>query len=300
MSDPLSVSASIAGLVGLAITLSQVSYQYVASAKGASAAWPPYMQELSALTSVLIRLQDVRDTHERDLVLLGAAATAAAAAARPPELASAEIDRCLGDLRQLKACALRNPEIVVALISHGAAPDQVNENGKTPLHQACQRGSLAVVNALLGISASSIMTEDNWGYTPLRSLLRDGGRGTERQPGENLAICKSLVGYGALIHEVDSDGRTTADMAVEHWDLDLIQWLVDSGVPFSNDGQTALSTIASAPFTARYSCYTPASAIERTLELFLTLCPLVVRQHQVVAWPRGRESPLAAVITNGN
>ncbi|KAH6619563.1 ankyrin repeat-containing domain protein [Chaetomium sp. MPI-SDFR-AT-0129] len=204
-----------------------------------------------------------------------------------------------------KACTLRNPEIAVALIAHGAVPNQVNEDGKTPLHHACQRGSLAVVNALLGISASSILTEDRGGYTPLCMLLDDGGWRTERYPGENLAICQSLVGYGASVHGVGRDRRTTADMAIQLWDPDLIRWLVDSGVPFSNDGKSALSILASAPFIAldpfadRNSYCISPSAIERTLELVLTLCPPVA-WSTVVAYRDGHESPLATAITNRN
>ncbi|PVH99314.1 ankyrin [Periconia macrospinosa] len=61
MSDPLSAAGSIAGLVGLAIQLSQLSFQYISSVSGSSKAWSAYIQELSTLTSVLLRLQQASD-----------------------------------------------------------------------------------------------------------------------------------------------------------------------------------------------------------------------------------------------
>jgi len=61
MADPLSTAASVAGLLSLAIQLSQLSFQYVASIKGSSKAWSSYILELSSLTSVLIKAQQVSD-----------------------------------------------------------------------------------------------------------------------------------------------------------------------------------------------------------------------------------------------
>jgi hypothetical protein len=57
MAEPVGVAASVAGLVSIAIQLSQISYQYVSSVKGSSKAWSGYIQELSTLTSVLLKFQ---------------------------------------------------------------------------------------------------------------------------------------------------------------------------------------------------------------------------------------------------
>ena len=61
MADPLSTAASVAGLVSLAIQLSQLSFQYVSSVRGSSKTWSSYIQELSALTSVLLKVQQASD-----------------------------------------------------------------------------------------------------------------------------------------------------------------------------------------------------------------------------------------------
>lgn len=92
MADPLSVSASIAGLVGLAFSLSQVSYEFMTSVKGASRAWSSYMQELSALTSALLRVQAAREIQERNSVL----------AVREHQVSNAEISKCISELQELK------------------------------------------------------------------------------------------------------------------------------------------------------------------------------------------------------
>jgi hypothetical protein len=61
MADPLSAIGSIAGLVSLAIQLSQLSFQYVSGVKGSSKAWSAYIQELSTLTTVLLKLQQASE-----------------------------------------------------------------------------------------------------------------------------------------------------------------------------------------------------------------------------------------------
>lgn len=92
MSDPLSVAGTITGLAGLAIQLSHVSYQYVASVKGSSKAWSSYIQELSALTSVLLRLQTAGEVQERGSVLT----------TREPSVSKDAVNECIRELHQLK------------------------------------------------------------------------------------------------------------------------------------------------------------------------------------------------------
>ncbi|KAI8625611.1 hypothetical protein F5Y19DRAFT_479372 [Xylariaceae sp. FL1651] len=92
MGDPLSVAGTIAGLVGAAIQLSQVSYQYVASVKGSSKAWSSYIQELSALTAVLLRLQAAAEVKER-----GSSLTI-----REPQVSADAVHECISELQQVK------------------------------------------------------------------------------------------------------------------------------------------------------------------------------------------------------
>jgi hypothetical protein len=92
--DALSGVASVAGLVSLAIQLSQTSFQYISSVKGSSKAWSSYIQELSTLTSVLLKLQQACDrAGAQDLSPILPA----------PGLSSHSIQECHNELNSLKS-----------------------------------------------------------------------------------------------------------------------------------------------------------------------------------------------------
>ncbi|KAK4212693.1 hypothetical protein QBC37DRAFT_401244 [Rhypophila decipiens] len=91
MADPLSTVASVAGLLSLAIQLSQLSFQYVASIKGSSKAWSSYIVELSSLTSVLLKAQQASDAADKHTIIT--------ASSIPPSA----IYECQAELSQLKA-----------------------------------------------------------------------------------------------------------------------------------------------------------------------------------------------------
>jgi VCBS repeat-containing protein len=61
MSDPLSVSASVAGLLSLVIQVADGTYQYASSARNATSAVAALLRELQALKTVLVKLDDL--TH---------------------------------------------------------------------------------------------------------------------------------------------------------------------------------------------------------------------------------------------
>ena len=98
MADPLSTAASVAGLVSIAIQLSQLSFQYVSSVKGSSKAWSSYIQELSALTSVLLKVQlasDAADTTGKDLLAMMSGLALG--------ISSSAVLECAAELNQLRA-----------------------------------------------------------------------------------------------------------------------------------------------------------------------------------------------------
>ncbi len=99
MADPLSTAASVVGLVSLAIQLSQLSFQYVSSIKGSSKTWSSYIQELSALTSVLLKVQQASDgTKSLPAVITGPGISAAAV--RDCEAALGELKTILSEKLQ--------------------------------------------------------------------------------------------------------------------------------------------------------------------------------------------------------
>ncbi|KAH7317362.1 ankyrin repeat-containing domain protein [Rhexocercosporidium sp. MPI-PUGE-AT-0058] len=94
MADPLGVTGSIAGLVSLVIQLSQVSYQYISSVRGSSKVWSSYIQELSALTSVLLKLEQATShVRSQDLSHILPA----------PGLSSASVRECHRELDTLNS-----------------------------------------------------------------------------------------------------------------------------------------------------------------------------------------------------
>ena len=91
MADPLSAAASVVGLVSLAIQLSQLSFQYVSSIKGSSKSWSSYIQELSALTSVLLKVQQASDDTKSLHALIAR-----------PGISGATVRGCEAELGELK------------------------------------------------------------------------------------------------------------------------------------------------------------------------------------------------------
>jgi hypothetical protein len=59
MADPLSISASVAGLLSLVIQVADGTYQYVSGARSASSTISSLLRELRALKTVLVRLDDL-------------------------------------------------------------------------------------------------------------------------------------------------------------------------------------------------------------------------------------------------
>ncbi|GAM40121.1 hypothetical protein TCE0_034r12223 [Talaromyces pinophilus] len=69
MADPLSIAASIAGLCGLAIQISQLSYHYFSAVQSASDNQALFIQELSVLTSVFLRLRQATQIDGLDDII---------------------------------------------------------------------------------------------------------------------------------------------------------------------------------------------------------------------------------------
>jgi hypothetical protein len=61
MADPLSISASVAGLLSLVIQVTDGTYQYASRARNATSAVAALLRELQALKTVLVKLDDL--TH---------------------------------------------------------------------------------------------------------------------------------------------------------------------------------------------------------------------------------------------
>jgi hypothetical protein len=87
MADPLSISASVAGLLSLVITVADTTYQYVSTARNAPSAIAAMFAELQALEGVLIKLDDM--THKSDSQSFNS-------------FPLVDMDRCQGDLQKIQ------------------------------------------------------------------------------------------------------------------------------------------------------------------------------------------------------
>ena len=93
MAEALGLASAVAGLASLAIQVSQISFQYVSGVRHASKIVSAYLQELSALTSVVLRLQNVLEQPQVE----------AALAARSSIASSTTFDECAKEMQMLKS-----------------------------------------------------------------------------------------------------------------------------------------------------------------------------------------------------
>lgn len=106
------------------------------------------------------------------------------------------------------------------LLEAKADPNVQNKNGETPLHKACYSGDLACVQDLLSYGAN-VNAEDKNGETPLFEVT-------------SKKIAQLLIDSGAEIDGIkSSSGATPLHNAVLRENIEVIQFLIDSGVDVS-------------------------------------------------------------------
>jgi hypothetical protein len=89
MADPLSISASVAGLLSLVIQVADGTYQYVSSARNAPLTISSLLRELQALKTILVKLDDL--THSSYTEASGDA----------PIISPLDIEVCREDLQEM-------------------------------------------------------------------------------------------------------------------------------------------------------------------------------------------------------
>ncbi|KZV70939.1 ankyrin, partial [Peniophora sp. CONT] len=97
------------------------------------------------------------------------------------------------------------------LLEHGALVDDADVEGRTPLHHAASSWSLDAARFLLtypAIDGSDVTTtrsrvRDSSGQTALHKAARKGAS----------EICSLLIRNGALVDDVDAEGKTSLDLA---------------------------------------------------------------------------------------
>ena len=108
--------------------------------------------------------------------------------------------------------------VVTALLAAGAAVNQTNANGATPLFISAQKGHLPVVTALLAAGAAINQTNAN-GATPLHIAAQNG----------HLPVVTVLLDAGAAINQAVLGGATPLYIAAQKGPLPVVMALLNAG-----------------------------------------------------------------------
>jgi ankyrin repeat protein len=141
-------------------------------------------------------------------------------------------DKATGTSALAYAVANSNLNMVNILISAGASPNSVNQEGETPLMHLRSDAPLEFVHQLIELGFD-VKAHDNSGRSVLMTLARSS----------NLAVVKELIAAGAKIDERGNNGSTVLMSAAENQDSDIVSYLVKSGASLnqeSDDGASAL------------------------------------------------------------
>ena len=126
--------------------------------------------------------------------------------------------------------------VVSLLIDRGATINAVMPSGGlTALHFACGHGNgNAECVRLLIENGADMLARENDGLTPLWYAVKRGRCQKTHPTQSTVDIVRTLVFYGANIHEINSIGQTLLHRAAAVWGISinmlLVQYLVDSGV----------------------------------------------------------------------
>lgn len=105
---------------------------------------------------------------------------------------------------------------ISVLIERGALVEATDIHGNTPLHTACQDGSVVVADLLID-HGSNINLPNLYGYTPLHQAI------------SHIKMLKALLAYGADINAADIRGSTLMHKAALNGDVAIIKLIADTG-----------------------------------------------------------------------
>ena len=130
------------------------------------------------------------------------------------------------------------PELCETLLQHGARTDAVDEDGNQPLHLACRRDHVEIVDILLSNEAS-LNAANKYGQTPLHTAAIS----EKDSPG----MCEVLLKHGANINAVDKDGNQPLHLACRMDNSKTGDLLLCNGAMTNEpnkQGETALHIVA--------------------------------------------------------
>ncbi|KAJ8111005.1 hypothetical protein OPT61_g6297 [Boeremia exigua] len=121
----------------------------------------------------------------------------------------------------LHAAAGRDLETVKAVHKAGVDIAARTESGRTALHMATEYGQLKIVNWLVSLGADP-STGDINGWTPLHCAVK-----------KDLQTAKALHGAGASVHVLSNSRGAVLHEAVTFGQLKIVEWLLSHGADAS-------------------------------------------------------------------
>lgn len=135
------------------------------------------------------------------------------------------------------AVELRRPEILEALLEHGANPNLYSNEGVFPLHKSVMQGEIGILQVLLDGDHGGILVNPNVqdldGRTPLMLALQKG----------NKEIIDILLESGADIEAVDNAGMTALMYAVASNSKDMVGYLLQKKAKINTLSEAGLTAL---------------------------------------------------------
>ena len=119
-----------------------------------------------------------------------------------------------------------NGEMLEVLLDHGAGVDKRDLVGRVPLHYAVKGGNIECVNAIID-TGTQIDSSDSLGETPLIYACRYSHFNKK-------GIVERLLKAGANALKADMSGASAAHYAIRANDIDILEIMGGSGVPFDS------------------------------------------------------------------
>jgi ankyrin repeat protein len=115
------------------------------------------------------------------------------------------------------------------LLREGADPHARNTAGETPLHKACEREKLHLVEFFLfqGLDVNAATTHSHW--TPLMYAVHEPESWFYGHSPGRFTLAKLLVQHGADVGAVAADGTTALHLAAESGAIEIFRLLIDQG-----------------------------------------------------------------------
>ncbi|XP_072172616.1 cyclin-dependent kinase 4 inhibitor D-like [Diadema setosum] len=122
----------------------------------------------------------------------------------------------------IQAMNMMRPDITRLLLEWKANPNVPDPDvGRTPLHDAVEQGYLETVSLLLDHGANAL-ARDNWGNTPAHIAAGAGNS-------DRITQVLELLHRTATLSEVNDNGQTPLDVAVEKGHQDIVALLQQLG-----------------------------------------------------------------------